>query len=182
MRISFENGTLFRKHRTRMSAVSVVHLPPARSPAVHHSSYRGLAWAGTPFARFENARRGGPRHDRGARAPQRVAGAEGLAQPTRLVEAAQCQMKPGFRARLNQTGTKPSFIWIPLPDTNYAPYRADSSLPRVVRMRFGADIKGARICHARRRQRPPSASRCVTPARVGRCRFLCPGIRRSNTR
>ena len=51
-------------------------------------------------------------------------------------------MKPGFRARLNQTGTKPSFIWIPLPDTNYAPYRADPSLPRVVRMRFGADMKG----------------------------------------
>ena len=49
-------------------------------------------------------------------------------------------MKPGFRACLTQTGTKPSFIWIPLPDTNYAPYRADLSLPRVVRMRFGGDL------------------------------------------
>ena len=70
-----------------------------------------------------------------------------------------CQMKPGFRARLNQTGTKPSFIWIPLPDTNYAPYRADPSLPRVVRMRFGVDMGLGCATRAARsaRHRPPAA-------------------------
>ena len=63
------------------------------------------------------------------------------------------KMKPGFRARLIQTATKPNFIWIPLPDTNYAPYRADSSLPRVVRMRFGADMEHGCATRAARSDR-----------------------------